>query len=70
MLPIIIGVGLVSLLVKAFSDDDSEKPQAQRNQRKKLFISFAKEDEKYIDDLIRQARILKSLGLGTESQHL
>lgn len=53
MLPLIIGAGaLIGLLVKAFSSDDKKEVP----QKKKLFISFAIEDAKYRDYLVKQGK--------------
>jgi len=56
MWPILIGAGLVALIAKAFSDDDSEKASSKKSSRKKIFISFAIEDETYRDHLVNQAK--------------
>lgn len=53
MLPLILGVGITALLIKAFSSDDSSN---QSDKPKKLFISFAIEDQKYRDFLVGQAK--------------
>jgi hypothetical protein len=60
MWPVIIGVGLASLIVKAFSEDDSEKKRNTKVDRKRIFISFAIEDESYRDYLVKQARLERS----------
>ena len=45
MLPaILIGAGIAVLLIKAFSEDEAPK---SKTDKKKLFASFAIEDEKY-----------------------
>jgi hypothetical protein len=55
MLPLILaGVGLISLLAGAFSDDDSG--EREKGRKKKIFISFAIEDQKYRDFLVAQAK--------------
>lgn len=51
MWPIVIGVGLASFLIKAFSN---EKSLSEKNTKKKIFISFAYEDKIYRDHLISQ----------------
>ncbi len=56
MWPLVIMVGIGALLVKAFSSDKSDQPL----KRKKIFISFAIEDEAYRNHLIKQARDEKS----------
>ncbi len=58
MLPaILIGAGIATLLIKAFSEDETPK---SKSNKKKLFISFAIEDEKYRDFLVEQAKKDKS----------
>ena len=53
MLPLILGIGVTALLIKAFSDDDSGDEKSVG--KKKIFISFAIEDQKYRDFLVGQA---------------
>lgn len=54
MLPaVLIGAGIAALLIKAFSEDEAPK---SKTDKKKLFISFAIEDEKYRDFLVAQAK--------------
>ncbi len=53
MWPILIGAGLVALIAKAFSEEDENRTD---NTKKKIFISFAIEDETYRDYLVQQAR--------------
>lgn len=51
MLPAaLIGAGIVALLIKAFSE---EEPPKSKSDKKKLFVSFAIEDEKYRDFLVK-----------------
>lgn len=52
MLPFIIGAGAIALLAKALFEDEETK--------RKIFISFAIEDKKYRDHLVKQARLDKS----------
>ena len=53
MLPVIIGISLVALLAKAFSEEEEE---LERKEKKKIFISFAMEDKKFIDFLVAQSK--------------
>lgn len=53
MWPILIGAGLVALIAKAFSEEDEKSTD---NAKKKIFISFAIEDETYRDYLVQQAK--------------
>ncbi|MEN9326003.1 MAG: hypothetical protein RI943_424 [Bacteroidota bacterium] len=53
MWPILIGAGLVALIAKAFSEEDENRTD---NTKKKIFISFAIEDETYRDYLVQQAK--------------
>lgn len=53
MWPILLGAGLVALIVKAFSQ---EVEKSKDNVKKKIFISFAIEDETYRDYLVQQAK--------------
>lgn len=54
MWPLIIGAG-AALLLKALFDNDQAN-----NTRKKVFISFAIEDERYRNYLVKQAKLGKS----------
>ena len=58
MWPVVIGIGIVALISEVFSEE--KKIQPSRNRRKKIFISFAVEDEKYRDYLVNQAKSEKS----------
>ncbi len=60
MWPIIIGAGLVALIANAFSEDEIENEIEEKNIRKKIFVSFAIEDEIYRDYLVHQAKNEKS----------
>lgn len=60
MWPVIIGIGIVALIAEAFSDDDSVKKDSRKDDRKRIFISFAIEDEIYRDRLVNQARSERS----------
>lgn len=60
MLPVLIGVGLVALIANAFSDDEPVKARKIKADRKRIFISFAIEDEMYRDHLVNQARLERS----------
>lgn len=54
MLPaVLIGAGIAALLMKAFSEDEAPR---SKTDKKKLFISFAIEDEKYRDFFVAQAK--------------
>ena len=53
MWPILIGAGLVALIANAFSEEDEKTTD---NAKKKIFISFAIEDEIYRDYLVQQAK--------------
>jgi hypothetical protein len=53
MWPILIGAGLVAFIAKAFSEEDEKSTD---NSKKKIFISFAIEDETYRDYLVGQAK--------------
>lgn len=58
MLPaVLIGAGIAALLIKAFSEEEAPK---SKSDKKKLFVSFAIEDEKYRDFLVKQAKLDKS----------
>jgi hypothetical protein len=62
MLPLILGIGIVALLIDAFTDEDkksskrSNKKGRHVKKTKRLFISFAFEDSKYRDFLVAQAK--------------
>ena len=60
MLPVFIGLGLVALIAKAFSEDEPEKQRNTKGDRKRIFISFSVEDAIYRDHLVKQARLEKS----------
>jgi nucleoside 2-deoxyribosyltransferase len=53
MWPVIIGAGIVALIAKAFSEEDDKKGSTPK---KKIFTSFAIEDEKYRDYFVQQAK--------------
>lgn len=53
MWPILIGAGLLALIAKAFSEEDENRTD---NAKKKIFISFAIEDDTYRDYLVQQAK--------------
>jgi hypothetical protein len=55
--PLVIGAGLIALIIKAFSSEESNK---QKERRKRVFISFAIEDEVYRGYLVEQGRNTKS----------
>jgi uncharacterized LabA/DUF88 family protein len=57
MWPILIGAGLVALIAKAFSEENEKTTD---NAKKKIFISFAIEDETYRDYLVQQAKYERS----------
>jgi hypothetical protein len=54
MWPLIIGAGAALLLKELFANDKAD------DARKKVFISFAIEDEKYRNYLVRQAKLDRS----------
>ena len=59
LIPIALGIGIVALIAKLFSKSESEdhsESQIASLRDKKIFISFAKEDEKYRDYLVEQAK--------------
>lgn len=57
MWPLILGAGLAALIAKAFSSEEVEKGNSgNTNTRKRIFISFAIEDEVYRDYLVTQAK--------------
>lgn len=60
MWPYIIGAGLVALIAKAFSEEDDKQSIKSKNKKKKIFISFAIEDEEYRDHLVGQAKLERS----------
>ncbi len=53
MWPVILGVGAVALLLKALFEDEED---SGREIKKRVFISFAIEDEQYRDYLVKQAK--------------
>lgn len=60
MWPVILGIGVAALIAEAFSDDESDKKSNRKSYRKRIFISFAIEDEIYRNHLVNQARSEKS----------
>jgi hypothetical protein len=63
MWPVIIGVGVIVWLLDAFETSTSSKTGTRKGtsvNRKKVFISFAIEDQKYRDFLVKQAKNKKS----------
>ncbi len=59
LIPIVLGIGVVALIAKLFSKSKSEDYSESKIvslRGKKIFISFAKEDEKYRDYLVDQAK--------------
>lgn len=60
MWPVILGLGIAALITEAFSDDDSDKKEIGKGNRKRIFISFAIEDEIYRNHLVNQSRSEKS----------
>lgn len=54
MWPILIGVGIIALIAKAFESEDFE--ERTNRKRKRIFISFAFEDQQYRDYLVNQAK--------------
>lgn len=59
LVPIALGIGVVALISKLFSSSKSEDysdKQIESLKDKKIFISFAKEDEIYRDFLVNQAK--------------
>jgi MTH538 TIR-like domain (DUF1863)/Domain of unknown function (DUF4406) len=54
MLPLIIGAGIIALIYNLFTDDN--KNSIEKNSKKRIFISFAIEDEKYRTFLVKQAK--------------
>lgn len=57
MWPLIPGAGAVALLLKALFEDNEH---TRKEFKKRIFISFAIEDEKYRDYLVAQAKNEKS----------
>jgi len=57
MWPLIIGAGLVALIAKTFSEEDDEQSEKKNDKKKRIFISFAIEDEEYRDHLVGQAKL-------------
>lgn len=55
MWPILIGAGLIAIIAKAFSEEEDKKTISLTS-KKKIFISFAIEDETYRDYLVQQAK--------------
>lgn len=55
MWPLVVGIGVVSILSKLFSDKPQSSPK-RRIRKKRVFISFAIEDVKYRDFLIIQSK--------------
>ena len=53
MWPIILGAGVVALLLKALLEDEED---SRTELKKRIFISFAIEDEQYRDYLVKQAK--------------
>lgn len=53
MWPVIIGAGAVALLIKPLLDESDDSEQ---DIKKRIFISFAIEDQKYRDFLVAQAK--------------
>lgn len=60
MWPVIIGIGIAALISEAFSEVDSDKKDCGNGNGKRIFISFAIEDEIYRNHLVNQARNEKS----------
>ncbi|CAA0162409.1 TIR domain-containing protein [Tenacibaculum maritimum] len=59
LIPIALGIGVVALITKLFSkseSNDCSESQIASLRDKKIFISFAKEDERYRDYLVKQAK--------------
>jgi len=54
MWPVIAAIGAFALIAKAFSDDEEDDENEEREKR--VFISFAMEDEKYRNYLVGQAK--------------
>lgn len=58
MWPVIIGAGAVALLLKVLFEDEEE--ESGREIKKRIFISFAIEDEQYRNYLVSQAKSERS----------
>lgn len=59
LIPIAVGIGVIALIAKLFSNSDSDEVSESTYDElkdKKIFISFAKNDEKYRDYLVEQAK--------------
>ena len=59
LIPVALVIGVIALISKLFSNtqsDDSSDTGFESIKNKKIFISFAKEDERYRDYLVEQAR--------------
>jgi|TARA_B110000908_G_C10207727_1_gene428553 hypothetical protein len=60
LIPIAIGVGIIALIIKAFSKTSNKKTNGNVGIKnftdKKIFISFSKKDEKYRDYLVEQSK--------------
>lgn len=52
MWPVLVGIGIVTLLAKAFTEEDESDDE---DRERRIFISFAIEDERYRDFLVQQA---------------
>lgn len=58
LVPVALGIGVIALISKLFSNsetDDYSESEYDNLKGKKIFISFAKEDERYRDYLVEQA---------------
>lgn len=53
LVPVAVGIGVIALISKLFSNSESKNDNLKE---KKIFISFAKEDEIYRDYLVEQAK--------------
>jgi hypothetical protein len=53
MWPVVIGAGAVTFLIKTLLDETED---SERDIKKRVFIIFAFEDEKYRDYLVAQAK--------------
>ena len=59
IVPVVVGIGVIALISKLFSKskkDDYSESEIDILENKKIFISFAKEDEIYRDYLVEQAK--------------